>query len=246
MLSAKPQKFVGPIYLQVYDILKSDIINETWPVGRILPSEVDLAKVYGVSVGTMRKSLSLLVNEGLIVRQRGRGTVVADHNNLQRKQIAGKLVAEQDNSPITPISATTAIRGATPDEAKTLGIAPGSKVHEIVRSVFCPNAYRYVETITIPKNILPNLPASFSDTLDDEDASAIWDRSSHPIMASVVERILPTKANEELARKLEIEKGEMVLRVSRIAYDSEKQPLEYTVRYMHLINAEYAVRFDVN
>lgn len=244
MLPAKSQKFVGPIYLQVYDILKSDLLNDTWPVGRILPSEVDLAKMYGVSVGTMRKSLGLLVEEGYIVRQRGRGTVVADRSNRRARALAGKLVSDRHAPPLSPLSIETETRPATLEEAKALELDPSSKVHAIVRSVLCRDAYRYVETLVIPRSIMPTLPAHLPENLDEDDTSIIWSHHPQPPISSVEERILPTKADAELARELEVVQGETVLRVARIAYGSDRQPIEYSIKYMHLVDAEYAVQFE--
>ena len=50
-----------------------------WRPGEPIPSEIDLASRYSVSQGTVRKAVSELAEERVLVRQQGRGTFVASH-----------------------------------------------------------------------------------------------------------------------------------------------------------------------
>jgi GntR family transcriptional regulator len=65
-----------PLYFQLYNLLKSCIVNGTLPHGARLPAEKDLSREFGVSRITVRRSLDELAKEGLVTRHRGRGTHV--------------------------------------------------------------------------------------------------------------------------------------------------------------------------
>lgn len=65
-------------HVTVYDKLYELITNGNFPVGYQLPSEPDLAVKMGVSRVTLRKSLALLHEDGLIVNIRGKGNFVVD------------------------------------------------------------------------------------------------------------------------------------------------------------------------
>ena len=67
-----------PLYLQLRDALAERIATGQWKPSKIIPNENDLAREFGVSVGTMRKALDLLEDEHLITRRQGRGTFVND------------------------------------------------------------------------------------------------------------------------------------------------------------------------
>lgn len=67
-----------PITYQLAQLIRSDIVRGTSPPGCRLPTEVQLAIDYGVSVITVQRALKELEDEGLIERHRGRGTFVAD------------------------------------------------------------------------------------------------------------------------------------------------------------------------
>ena len=63
-------------YKKIYDDLKSRIGSGGLPSGSRMETEPVLASGYQVSVGTVRKALDLLVEEGIVSRQQGRGTYV--------------------------------------------------------------------------------------------------------------------------------------------------------------------------
>jgi GntR family transcriptional regulator len=70
-----PDGEVAP-YLQLAGILRDQINAGTLPPGSRLPSIIDLAESYGIARATAQKALRLLVDEGLAVVSRGRGTYV--------------------------------------------------------------------------------------------------------------------------------------------------------------------------
>lgn len=67
-----------PRYYQVYSSLKKRILSDEFVPGDTLPSERQLVQDYGVSRITIVKSVDLLVEQGLIERQHGRGNFVAE------------------------------------------------------------------------------------------------------------------------------------------------------------------------
>lgn len=79
------------------------IESERWKVGEFLPNEVELAKSFGVSQGTVRRALKILVDKGILVRQQGRGTFVADYAASAGK-VASRYVRllPDENEPDLP------------------------------------------------------------------------------------------------------------------------------------------------
>lgn len=65
-----------PLYLQIYEALKTRIDAGEWSYGAMLPSEHELSEVYKISRGTVRKVLATLEQDGLVRRDRGRGTFI--------------------------------------------------------------------------------------------------------------------------------------------------------------------------
>jgi GntR family transcriptional regulator, arabinose operon transcriptional repressor len=63
-----------PLYQRIYSDLKRRIDGGEWVNGSILPTENELCETYRVSRGTVRQVLAELEKEGLVRRERGRGT----------------------------------------------------------------------------------------------------------------------------------------------------------------------------
>ena len=69
----------GPQAQRVYDALLEHIQTGETRVGHKLPSHRDLAVQFSVAPLTVRHVLSQLEDDGLVTRERGRGTFVRDH-----------------------------------------------------------------------------------------------------------------------------------------------------------------------
>lgn len=63
-------------YAALAGALRERVIAGEWPSGTPLPAETRLAEEHGVALGTLRRALELLVEQGLIERLHGKGTFV--------------------------------------------------------------------------------------------------------------------------------------------------------------------------
>ncbi|WP_229680396.1 GntR family transcriptional regulator [Saccharopolyspora thermophila] len=70
----------GPatLWKQVADDVAADIAAGDLSPGARLPTELELAEIYGVARGTIRRAVADLVERGAVVVVHGRGTFVAD------------------------------------------------------------------------------------------------------------------------------------------------------------------------
>ena len=68
----------GPLYRVIAEALAEDIRSDRLPAGTRLPTMRDLAEQLRVTVGTVYRSYAVAETQGLIVRQRGRGTFVCE------------------------------------------------------------------------------------------------------------------------------------------------------------------------
>ncbi|GAA4467055.1 GntR family transcriptional regulator [Phytohabitans houttuyneae] len=74
----KTQLQTLPLWRQVADRLREQILSGAYPAGQPLPPERRLADEYGVSVTVIRQAVKTLVTEGLVTVRRPYGTVVRD------------------------------------------------------------------------------------------------------------------------------------------------------------------------
>ncbi|SHE45772.1 GntR family transcriptional regulator [Clostridium fallax] len=67
-----------PVYYQLKEDIKRKIAEGVWQVGQCIDSERELSEGYGVSRMTIRQALGELVQDGILVREKGKGTFVCD------------------------------------------------------------------------------------------------------------------------------------------------------------------------
>ena len=78
-----------PLYEQVRRKLLSEIEAGRLAEGSFLPPELELCATYGVSRITLRRAVGELCAEGRLVRQQGRGTLVAPRKMQQTISLSG-------------------------------------------------------------------------------------------------------------------------------------------------------------
>ncbi len=74
--SPSPLVASQPQYVLVAQALMRDIARGHYPVGKLLPTELELCTQFQVSRHTIREAIRKLLERGMIVRQRGVGTRV--------------------------------------------------------------------------------------------------------------------------------------------------------------------------
>ncbi|MDU5109172.1 MAG: GntR family transcriptional regulator [Clostridium sp.] len=92
-----------PIYYQLKNDLITKISEGIWKPGECIASERELCEVYGVSRMTIRQAIGELVQEGILLRIKGKGTFVCEQTFKQKdmmsfteivRQMGGKLRSE--------------------------------------------------------------------------------------------------------------------------------------------------------
>ncbi len=85
-----------PIYSQIIDKIKTDIISGKYPAGSKIPSVRELATEASVNPNTMQKALAELEKEGLLFSQRTSGRYITEDQNMIneiRNQLAIDIIA---------------------------------------------------------------------------------------------------------------------------------------------------------
>jgi GntR family transcriptional regulator len=88
-----------PLHRQLSTVLRASITDGRLPAGSQLATEAELQEKFGISRSVVRQALLTLTAEGLILRGRGRGSVVAPQGDHHRPGKAGpRTCAERRTS----------------------------------------------------------------------------------------------------------------------------------------------------
>jgi len=119
-------------YAALADAMRGRIVSGEWPPGSAIPAEQTLAAEHGVALGTMRRALELLAEQGLVERRHGRGTFVKaglGGATMLRFFRFGQAGAEPPRSRIL----ARRTQAATAEAARALGIEPGTPALHLTR-----------------------------------------------------------------------------------------------------------------
>ena len=98
------------IYIQIKEMIESDILRDILLEEERVPSTNELAKLYAINPATAAKGVNLLVDEGILYKKRGIGMFVAEgaKEQIMKKKKAHfyddyirSLLAEARNLGIT-------------------------------------------------------------------------------------------------------------------------------------------------
>ncbi|ALF58786.1 GntR family transcriptional regulator [Psychrobacter urativorans] len=96
------QKYKVPRYEQVRWQIQKLLTEGRWDKTTPLPTEQELAERYEVSVGTVRKAVEKLVEDGILFKQQGKGTFLKQPNFEHSLSRFFKF-RDKDSAYVTPI-----------------------------------------------------------------------------------------------------------------------------------------------
>lgn len=229
-----------PLYHQIFLSLRDEIISGRRPHGSLLPTEHQLADIYGVSRITARRALDELAQHEFVERRRRTGTRVI--YQAETKAISANL--EQTVEALLAFSKDTRVKVlsveevmADEDAAKALRLAAGAPVVRAVR-------LRILDGKPLGQ-IISHIPATVGRGQIDKAAL-----QSKPILSVIRDlghkivggwqNVSALSADPALATTLDIEPRAAILRVERVVTGEGEAPL------LHTIASYRADRYSLN
>lgn len=220
-----------PLYHRLYVILRERIISGVYRNGKTLPTENALMEAFGVSRITARRALNDLAAEGLVVRARGRGTIVSYEHAAA--MVGSPVLASIDGlmANLSVIGHGTTVNVRTLEYIRAgdyvagqLQISPDTTVQHVSR-------VRYLHKLPFSYSqsyLLESIGQSFSQQ----------DLLSHSLIELIlragvqIERVQQsitcTLADDVSASLLQTNVGSPLLKLRRVFIDDNDRPVNYS------------------
>jgi DNA-binding GntR family transcriptional regulator len=219
------RKSFEPSYTQLVNIIQDQVANGDLRVGDRLPSESQLCKFHRVSPMTVRRAINILVEQGVVITEQGRGTFIKPiqvweatfHlNELQR------LLEDTTNSKVKILE----LHLVPADErtARKMSIKQGSHVLYIRRLIYhMGKPLLYHREFLIYDPFRPIVESEMEVTslrgLFKGDETASLKKGYLTIDATIT--------NSEETQILQLESQNAAFRLEHIFYDFDDKPVSW-------------------
>lgn len=231
-----------PYYIQVKSVLLQQISSGQWQKGTQLPGEPELCRIFDVSRTVIRQALKELEIEGLVTRERGKGTFVdeprIDQGIIQELTGFYQDMVSRGRVPVTKVLEQTLV----PAEAKValhLQLEQGDPVVKIHRLRGVDGEFIILDNTYLPYTLCPQvLEVDFSTQslyafLEEKLGLAIT--HGHRTLEAVL-------ATDYEARRLNITAGDPLIMLDSVVYLEDGRPIEY----FHALHRGGRARFEVD
>jgi len=214
-------------YHSLYLLLKNAIERGQFGPGQCLPGELVLSDLHQVSRITVRRALTALAQEGLVVRRVGVGTVVASHQSdvaritADVSNLLPNFVRMSNSSSIRLLE--FAYRPAPPQIAEKLKLRSREQVQYSVR-VRSMDGQPFSYLVT-------HVPASIAQTYNESELAntslfVLLERGGVTV-DHATQTISATLATQEMADALGVSVGSPLIALQRVVFDREGRGVEH-------------------
>ena len=218
-----------PRYEQVRWHIQTLLTENRWDEKTPLPTEQEFAKKYQVSVGTVRKAVEKLVDDGILTKQQGRGTFIKKPN-FEGSLLRFYKFRDKDASYAIPIGVIKKVMVLEPIKAinKKLNLNKKEALIYIERVRVIEDEVVLSEKIWLPKKryqaFATLAPQDFENLL-----YPFYYTKCGQFVSSAVEIL--SFVTDQIDPYLDNQKQEHLVKVCRIAKNLEGEPIEYRESY---------------
>lgn len=217
----------APLYLQIKALLEERLDAREWRPGEAIPSEIELARRFGVSQGTARKAVDALAADNLVIRRQGKGTFVATHTEERSSLFRFLRIRDNNGRELTPTSRLLEVRRgkAAADVAKLLALKVGDAVLVLRRVLDYGGAPVVLDEITLPAALFRGLTKARYDAYRGS-MYAFFESQFGVRMLKAQEQIRAVPADAATASILGVAPGTPLLAVHRVTLTYGDRPVE--------------------
>jgi GntR family transcriptional regulator len=218
----------APLYDLIEQNLRELILRGQLEMGETMPSEWELADLYGVSRLTVRNALDNLTRQGWLIRRHGVGTFVAHPNVTEITPSKLSFTEQMRAIGRKPSSRLISLRvvAADVEVANMLKLEQGEAVVEIVRVRLADGEPILLETSCLSQKRFPGL-----ENATELEVNSLYDWLATHYQTNVVvmdQTLEPVLLNENQAHLLETQPGTPAMLSKVVAYGNDNEPIEYS------------------
>ncbi len=215
-----------PLYYQLKEILRKNILAGVWKAGEKIPTERELSESFKVSTAVVRQAVSLLADEGFLVKRQGKGTFVVDTRVRQGPRKLSSFSEEMSTMGLkaSSIVLEKGIKEADEKISKVLQLQPKTKVIMVKRLRLANDEPLGIQTFYVAEYIAPG----FLENDLTQSLYKLLETKYGIVIKSAYEKYFATVLDKYECKLLQVRWPFAGFIVERIAFDASGSTVEYT------------------
>lgn len=219
-----------PYYYQLYRLLREDITSGKLKPGDMHPTEAELLETFQVSRATVRQALDMLVADGLVFRQRGRGTFIA--RPTVEKEL-NRIVSFTEDMERLGFTAGTQILAAEVQQADEaivhiLDVNRGQEIAYLKRLRLADDDPMSLEESVLVHHYCPGILDAYQPH---HSLRQLLQQQYGVVLATATQKVRAISADETVAESLSVDEGAAILYIERISFTDANVPIEFLKTY---------------
>ncbi len=223
-----------PVYYKLQSAIKEKIEDGHWRPGDMIPPERLFAEEHKLSIGTVKKAISNLVNEGFLYRIQGKGTFVTG-NYVRRDKLRYYRYYENfvdsktkmkikllDMKKIKPVLSIN----------RLLKLRITEELYKISRSMNFDEGPRIMSISYLPQKQFKDLDSPLFRTKMEKVALYSILEESYGVPTIYNQELIGAEnADKEIASQLKVPVGTALVTIEMLSYTYKDRPYEYRISY---------------
>lgn len=217
-----------PLYVKTKEAIKQKIDEKVYKPGSMLPTESELCDVFQVSRVTIRKAISELLNEGVLIRGYGRRLMVK--NVVLSRGIGNELNSlqeelEQRGKKCFSYILTYEVEDISPELAEAMDLPKDSKVIHIERLRYADDIPLCYQKLYLNYELCSELDEKRIRT---ESLYSMLKNDLNVKICKAEQSVTATMASYKVAAMLELPHTESLILITRRGYTDKEVCFEYS------------------
>ena len=233
-----------PLYSQVSDYVMEKIQSGEWPVGYMLPTEMELCEQFNISRPSVRTALLSLVNDGYLVRTKGRGTFVTTPQRVEESTVFIESFAEEMHKRGYEVETEVLefrIMRAEDKICEHLQLQPGANVLKLSRLRYCKDSFE--EGPIVLTTSYYTMKLDYLQNYDFAKTSVHQVMQEHNMAKKYTEKHINVAVLDARASRLMfVENGSLALSVTSYTRDLDDELVEYCESFYPADRNEFVLK----
>lgn len=238
-MTDKKNKKQLPLYIQIGELLHREIAAGHWLPGERLPVESSLAETLGVAIGTLRKALAKLEDDGLLERRQGSGTYI-------KRASGGSAIYQFFHLELLGGGGVPTADTLSLDVDNNVFVSEQLLIEAEPKPLWCIRRLRYLnrQLVAVEQIWFRHSHATNLKLKDLHESLYLHYRENFSFWISRVEdEIDCTESPDWVSAQLGLKKGQIIPRVQRRSWSNEGKVEEFSFTWYDPTKCRYFARW---